>query len=106
MAELLLVRNDPEEAAELASVLRELGHTVYVESSAWTALACLEQECIDAVVCDEVVPGMVADDLIVAARNILGRPHLPAIVMSELPAELRAHWPVPERFTVITARSQ
>jgi len=106
MAHLLLVSNDPDDAAALAWGLRELGHTVHVEASARAALACLEHEDIEVVVCDEVIPGMLAVDLVATGRERLGRPHLPAVILSELPAALRADLPVPEHVTVVSARAK
>src|SRR5690242_8320910 len=101
MAQLLLVANDRQEAAELASALGELGHITYVESSAAAALTCLENEVIDALVCDEVLPGILGKDLVTRARGVLARPHLPAVILSELPARLRMDVPVPDRVTVL-----
>lgn len=103
MATLLLVLNDLSEATAFPVTLSEMGHKVLVEADGRSALAALERQWVDLVVCDAVVPGLVATDLITAARTNLGRPQFPAIVISSLPRTLLNGVAPKDRLTVLAA---
>lgn len=105
MATLLLVSNDQAEAAQLASSLREYGHHVHLEQSPRAGLTLLEEEPVDAVLADEVLPGMLAPQFIGAARASLCRPHLPAVLFSQLSRGMRDQLPHLEHAIVLPARA-
>lgn len=88
MATVLLVMNEIQAAHGLGAVLSKAGHVVFVEHDGRDALALIEREDIDLIGCDAVLSSLLGTDLIVAARINLGRPQLPAILLSELSREL------------------
>jgi DNA-binding response OmpR family regulator len=88
MGSLLLVRNDLQEALDLSRELRRFGHSVVIESEFRAALWAIEQQELDIVICDDVLPGGVGVDLVNAARMQIGRPLLPAVLLLSVPPAL------------------
>ena len=106
MAALLLLANDRADAAELAAALTDYGHSVLVERSARAGLVALEEEPVDVIIADEVLPGMTAVDVVAAARSSLGRAHLPAIIFSRLPRAVLHELPPLEHVLVLPASAK
>lgn len=88
MAKVLLVVNDVQGGYDLRVALGKAGHVVFLEFNGRDALTVADQEDIDVIACDAVLPGMFGTDLIVASRAARQRPLLPAILLSQLPPAL------------------
>lgn len=88
MAKVLLVVNDVQGGYDLHAALVKAGHAVFLEFNGRDGLTIAEQEDIDVIACDAVLPGMFGTDLIVASRATRQRPELPGILLSQLPHAL------------------
>ncbi len=88
MATVMLVTNETNGAHDLAAVLRHSGHDVLAEADGESALRAMEQEDVDLLAADAMLPDMLGTDLIVLARIHLGRPHLPAVLLSSAPRDV------------------
>lgn len=88
MATVMLVTNETNGGHDLAAVLRHSGHDVLAEADGQSALRAMEHEDVDLLAADAVLPDMLGTDLIVLARIHLGRPHLPAVLLSSAPRDV------------------
>src|SRR5947209_9891586 len=88
VSKVLVVANDVGAARTLRRVLHRAGYDVALAYDGRGALAVLQREVIDCLVCDPVLPGTFGTDLIEAARATLQRPDLRAILLRPLPDAL------------------
>jgi CheY-like chemotaxis protein/anti-sigma regulatory factor (Ser/Thr protein kinase) len=93
---VLLVEDNPDVASVSASLLEQLGYTVYKVPDAETALREIERDGIDLVFSDIVMPGKM-DGLSLARRLREIRPELPILLAtgySDAAADVRGDFPI------------
>lgn len=83
MANILLVEDDPSVLRTLERMLKAGGHEVYCATEVTAALRCLEQQAVDVVLTDLVLPGASGLELLHHLQERF--PHLPTIVITGEP---------------------
>jgi CheY-like chemotaxis protein len=84
---VLIVDDAPSARAVLKDMLEELGFgAIFEAADGREATAVLEQQTVDIVLCDQVMPDMSGKELLVHIRQTLGRDKLPVIFVSALSA--------------------